>query len=507
METVANKWAVVSASVRGASHDRRGLPNQDATAHRLIGPGLTGVVAAVADGHGGSRYVRSDRGSALAVDVAGEVVAEFVDGHGPGQDLAVAVRERLIPVLVDRWRTRVLADLDADPLNDREREKIGDGDGDNVYLSYGATLLIAAAWADVVLLLQLGDGDVVAVSSSGDVQRPIPDDARLVAGETTSLGLPDAIESFRLAQLTTSAVPEVELLMLCTDGYGNSFADPDWRNDVGTDLLGRARRDGLEVLGRALPAWLAESASAGGDDVTMALLHRPVESIDTPVSTPSTTSNDGETDATAKHAAVPPPPQVAVAHPPAEDGSRGKSAGRGLLLAILAVALLAVGGLVGYAARGNGDGSQGEVAVDVDVGTEPTSTATEPSTSVTSAVPTLPSANPSLVLTRQGVVRFEPTNPQEATFTREQVLNRPTSLQAGEYVWAISSGRLSVSQLNGVVIKRQDFVAGFVPDGLSKAGDRVWLASADGRQLAWCDLEANCILAPIDVGEGSSLGR
>ncbi len=54
-------WAAVEATVRGASHARRDLPNQDATG---ASPAGTTVVAAVADGHGDPRCCRADRARA-----------------------------------------------------------------------------------------------------------------------------------------------------------------------------------------------------------------------------------------------------------------------------------------------------------------------------------------------------------------------------------------------------------------------------------------------------------
>ncbi|HEY4609378.1 MAG TPA: protein phosphatase 2C domain-containing protein, partial [Ilumatobacteraceae bacterium] len=65
MTTTAGRWAAVTASVRGASHERNGKPNQDAVRVVQAKGSTPGLVAAVCDGHGGDRYVRSDVGSRL----------------------------------------------------------------------------------------------------------------------------------------------------------------------------------------------------------------------------------------------------------------------------------------------------------------------------------------------------------------------------------------------------------------------------------------------------------
>ncbi|MDR2984368.1 MAG: protein phosphatase 2C domain-containing protein, partial [Nocardiopsaceae bacterium] len=60
-----SRWLVITASERGASHVAVKSPNQDAVATERAG--ANGVVAAVADGHGHPRHLRSARGSRLAV--------------------------------------------------------------------------------------------------------------------------------------------------------------------------------------------------------------------------------------------------------------------------------------------------------------------------------------------------------------------------------------------------------------------------------------------------------
>ncbi|MDQ3699739.1 MAG: protein phosphatase 2C domain-containing protein, partial [Chloroflexota bacterium] len=76
------RWRVVGTSVRGASHRRHGLPNQDALRwwpESGLGPPL---VLAVADGHGSAKCFRSDVGSRLAVAAAVEVGAALLAPAG-----------------------------------------------------------------------------------------------------------------------------------------------------------------------------------------------------------------------------------------------------------------------------------------------------------------------------------------------------------------------------------------------------------------------------------------
>jgi protein phosphatase 2C-like protein len=112
---------------------------------------------------------------------------------------------------------------------------------------------------------------VITVDGASSVARPIPRDSRLVAGQTTSLCLPDAARDLRLSVL---AAGDAETLMLASDGYGNSFAGVDWWQAVGRDVQAQVRDRGLASVGSSLPGWVADSAEVGGDDVTVAVLAR-----------------------------------------------------------------------------------------------------------------------------------------------------------------------------------------------------------------------------------------
>ena len=64
----------------------------------------------------------------------------------------------------------------------------------------------------------------------------------------------------------------MQLVLLSSDGYANSFADDNWEESVGRDLADRLTDDGIESVHEQLPTWLGESAAASGDDVSVVLL-------------------------------------------------------------------------------------------------------------------------------------------------------------------------------------------------------------------------------------------
>jgi hypothetical protein len=64
-------------------------------------------------------------------------------------------------------------------------------------------------------------------------------------------------------------------VLLCTDGYSNSFRTDSGFLKVGTDLLEMMEKDGPESVESNLEEWLEEASRLGsGDDVTLGVLFR-----------------------------------------------------------------------------------------------------------------------------------------------------------------------------------------------------------------------------------------
>jgi hypothetical protein len=180
------------------------------------------------------------------------------------------LRNEVSTSIVERWRRRVLQDVDQRPFTDDERARAGDLLDGAPLISYGCTLVLALFAPQWIGFLQIGDGDVTVVQGNS-AYAPVPGDDRLVGGETTSLCLPTAAADARVAAV---GEPLPDLVALTSDGYANSFASPTWRTDVGLDLRRQLGRLGIEVVEAELVAWLADSAVAAGDDVSMALVQR-----------------------------------------------------------------------------------------------------------------------------------------------------------------------------------------------------------------------------------------
>jgi Protein phosphatase 2C len=282
-------WLVLTASERGASHIALQTPNQDSVATERAGS--TGVVAAVADGHGHIRHLRSARGSRFAVAIgcqAAQELADLLEGddgpfaeQGPVAEPAETadritglLNEFLVPALVDRWREAVLADVADNPFSDAEEDHRQRGDDPTI--AYGSTLLLGITLHDWLILAQIGDGDVVGVRADGGELLPVPVDPQLDGLATTSLCGANARGDFRTAVVDTSGTPLLAVL-LATDGYGNAQVVDQWPRAFSQDLAWMLKDRDAHWLAAQLPLWAARCASAEGsaDDTTVALMLSP----------------------------------------------------------------------------------------------------------------------------------------------------------------------------------------------------------------------------------------
>ncbi len=299
-------WKVAHACVRGSSHQRTGLPNQDAVQCAVTPAGQgTVAVAVVSDGHGSPRHFRSQIGSSLAVSTVAATLQAFLrdsvatNGQVPFVPEQVHELERKI---VSGWLAAVQSDLKNNPFTEAELVTLGQEEGaegraevaSSPELAYGATLLAAAATDRVLLYLQLGDGEILSVTAQGTTTRPLPPDDRLIANQTTSLCQPEAWKDFRSAWVTNGALPS--LVLLSTDGYANSFRSDEDFLKIGQDYLDILREQGISSLAEELPAILTEATQQGsGDDITLAILQDDVSAagaakVPRPLMTPASKS-------------------------------------------------------------------------------------------------------------------------------------------------------------------------------------------------------------------------
>ncbi len=265
--TGGSRWTVLSASRIGSVHLRDELPLQDAV--HTWSDGAQAVVA-VADGHGHRAHFRSDVGAALAAVSAVEelrrVVGDLSDPETAGDIVTAAAA-----AIVENWTSKVRHHIEANPFDLADRHTAVSPD---LMRPYGTTLLAAAVSGDLLVVLQIGDGDAVLVTDQGEALRAVADDPQLDGMHTSSLCEPQPLRALRTAVVDTR-VEDVALAFLCTDGFGTSRVDTEgWWRQTGEQLVEFGRSRGLDWIAEQLPSWLDEPAQIGGDDTSMVIIAR-----------------------------------------------------------------------------------------------------------------------------------------------------------------------------------------------------------------------------------------
>ncbi|MEO5351062.1 MAG: protein phosphatase 2C domain-containing protein [Magnetococcus sp. YQC-3] len=254
---------LLGARRQGAAHLRRDLPCQDAchAAWQKI-HALPTLALAIADGHGGTAYDRSEVGAELAVRESVKLLFEFAfEFHDPRQ-LLNNLRADFARILRKNWRDAVLAHAHSLSPTPAEQQ--------STIRRYGTTLLTALLQPEQVFAGQLGDGKIIRIQADGTSREPFPPDPMLLGTETYSL-CSEACD--KLWQTGVWSRQAGETLLLTTDGLSDSFANDEEFYRFAGSLHTLLSEQGTEYVAGQLPQWLDRYSREGsGDDVTLLLL-------------------------------------------------------------------------------------------------------------------------------------------------------------------------------------------------------------------------------------------
>ena len=262
----------------GSSHIKQNKPLQDyaaATSDRL----RSYAYALVADGHGGDKYIRSAKGSELAVrcavDSINGVLKEILWDVTKKKQNLIEKNLKLICIKTSlSWKDAVIADYKANPLKEEEKQfcetinlKVPATD-DDIPVLYGSTLL-AAVYLEHLnfwFTIQIGDGKCAVIKNDLSVIFPEElENEKLGFGVTTSLCNKEAANEFRFAY----GFEKIAGITVMSDGLADSFDNeklPGFLSNVRNNIIVDSDKT-VSELKEFMPK-LSEQGS--GDDISIA---------------------------------------------------------------------------------------------------------------------------------------------------------------------------------------------------------------------------------------------
>lgn len=280
---------VFGTSVQGASHIRAGRPCQDSSTYRdksfsypdkkrranELYAGLSEdiCILSVADGHGSDACPYSQTGSAIAINVFCDLMAEFCLKYAENMEalriyLSREADTRVAKAIDSEWKKRVLNHhkLANRPLNP-------EGDNESVYKLYGTTLLGLVITMEFCFAFQLGDGDIFYVDATG--VRPALEADKILGVETHSLSKKDAWKNALTRVINRETEEQVPLMyMLTSDGMANSYISESEFYKSCQEYFDMIREHGGDVVEENLPGWLSETSAMGcGDDISAVIAY------------------------------------------------------------------------------------------------------------------------------------------------------------------------------------------------------------------------------------------
>ncbi|MCR5348228.1 MAG: protein phosphatase 2C domain-containing protein [Bacilli bacterium] len=247
----------------GYSHLDEGKPCQDASL--LYQEGELSLIA-VADGHGGASYIRSDRGSKFACQAVQEVFSSI----GPEETI---YPNKIKLQILCAWNALVERDYGAHPFGEEEFAKLDEDERQDLVSrperAYGTTLMGAAKIGKRWVVAHIGDGESL-VYKDGKVSPCFDDDDdEPVANVTYSMCNEDVLSHLKLGVIP---LEYADFVLLCTDGAANPYQSYDnlCTSFVVPVLKELSKPDGMTSV-EAFIDRLASSTGIG-DDVSLGVI-------------------------------------------------------------------------------------------------------------------------------------------------------------------------------------------------------------------------------------------
>lgn len=271
--TTGTKLSCFDCRCQGESHKATDKPCQD---YSFCQTTVNHTIAIISDGHGGTRYYRSDVGSRLLCEVTARCLYKFVEGIpsttfsdkpytsvGIG-DRMPTVLQQLFGAIVVGWRKAVMEHADRHPLTEDEQAIAVPQNEHEWEKTYGCTLIATIRTSSYWMAFQIGDGKCVALREDGTPYEPIPWDDRCFLNRTTSICNTDALSCFRCCYDGIDTAPVA--IFLGSDGIDDSFGEEDNLYNFYVQLAKGFSQDGHEATVKDLAQTLPILSKRGSQD-------------------------------------------------------------------------------------------------------------------------------------------------------------------------------------------------------------------------------------------------
>ena len=257
---------VFDIHIRGAGHIAQNKPCQDYSCS-FNRDGIQIVV--VCDGHGGSTYVRSEKGARFAGEIALKRMSAFArhitENIFQGQKFSITAKPKrnpfvdndgnklcyenldetqkqyarqaqsyveamskcteqqneikiLLEDIHNEWLSEIKRDSSENPFSEEEQKAIGNKD---ITKAYGCTLLAFLMTKHYWLAIQIGDGSIYLCNKNLSWERPVPNDCSCFLNLTTSLSDTNPVQEFRYSFNGIDKRPLA--VLICSDGLDGSL--------------------------------------------------------------------------------------------------------------------------------------------------------------------------------------------------------------------------------------------------------------------------------------------
>jgi hypothetical protein len=286
------KWRIVTGSVQGATHKNLGIPNQDAVNYSQNTPENLPVILSVADGIGSPDFFRSDRGSRFAVETAVESANQLIDHVRAMDELSEnVIRDQFCRTFTRHWMERVIKDYHEDPpentvieSNERKANFYYQSTGfENdtqkseaiAAYPYSTTSITLIATPQFLIVVQIGNGDVLMIEPAGVISRPFPVVLQDIG--VLSVSVPESWKLFEIWHKDNSDGSLPVAVFLTTDGYRDSYDfEQDFEKYCISVFHDFFTQYDVETIQEGVSSVLYRvSLEGSGDDVTIGILCDP----------------------------------------------------------------------------------------------------------------------------------------------------------------------------------------------------------------------------------------